>query len=85
MPWDASTALLSIHAATGATVSFAPGAGDGPFYMNDDLDLDASLTATAEPGLGIFANVPAGTYTVTASHPGSTCAPDAWPSADGGG
>lgn len=59
----------------GATATLEPPAGDGPIYFayaGGTIYPDRSLVATSLDGGAIFANVPVGEYTLTATKPGTT-------------
>lgn len=59
---------------SGATIAFAPAAGDGPYYANETFAFDPKLTATSAAGVAAGYNLPPGTYTVQVTAPGLSCA-----------
>ena len=62
--------------ATDASFTITPSAGSGVCYADASLWPDPSLSATCSSGCGVFSNLPAGTYEVQVSHPGSSaCKP----------
>lgn len=56
------------HGVPGATAAGTPAMPDA-IYFNADVMPDNSTTATSEDGGVIWANVPPGVYTISASHP----------------
>jgi Carboxypeptidase regulatory-like domain len=60
------------HGEAAATVSIDPPlpAEHGPVYFNAQVIPELELTETSEDGGVLFVNVPAGSYTLTASKPG---------------
>ncbi|MEZ4451271.1 MAG: tetratricopeptide repeat protein [Nannocystaceae bacterium] len=72
----------------GATLSLAPAAGDGPFYLSELGAFDRSLSATGVNSRGAVAwiGLPPGRYDLSARHPELRCEPalEAWPAATGG-
>ena len=57
---------------TGATLALSPSAGDGPIYFDATVTPPKVLTSTGH-GFIFFMNVPAASYTVTATAAGKTC------------
>ena len=59
----------------GATIALSPGKGFGPYYCSEKTydDLDPALTSTTENCIGVFVNVPPGTYELSASLDGHDC------------
>jgi hypothetical protein len=62
------------HGEAGATVTLEPAipAEHGPVYFNESVIPDRSLTESSEDGGVLYANVPAGTYTMRAQKDGVT-------------
>jgi len=56
------------------TVTPAPGAGTGPYYVSGGFP-DPQATATSADGSALYLNVPVGDYTVTATLAGKVCGP----------
>ncbi|MBW2534611.1 MAG: hypothetical protein JRI55_24170, partial [Deltaproteobacteria bacterium] len=62
----------------GAELAIAPTAGEGPFYLSaeSDLEVDAAATATTGgAGGALFLDVPPGDYAVVMTSMGSECEP----------
>lgn len=60
------------HGEEGATVQIEPTPADvdGPVYFGSDVIPDRDLTETSDDGGVLFANVPPGVYTLSATKPG---------------
>lgn len=83
--WDESTALITTHPGQGVSLVLDAETGEGPFYMNEELDLDPELTETTPVGVGAFANVAPGTYAIAGVSSTADCVADAFRDANGTG
>jgi hypothetical protein len=70
------------HGVPGATASTRPPTPEGPIYFNESVIPDRTKTETSEDGGIIWTGVPAGTYRIVTTAPGTrfasflaTCAP----------
>ena len=71
---DAGTAAPGFDFTTGVSFAITPDTGDGPYYVKPDESwAGASVTATVNGYGAWFMNLPAGTYTVRATHATLTC------------
>lgn len=67
MPFDEFVDFAP-HGVAGSTAQASPSLG-APYYFNDDVIPVPHLTRTSTDGGVLFANVPEGTYQISASHP----------------
>ena len=86
--WDDSAAIVTAQSDPGVMIMLDPQAGVGPFYTDEEFNIDPELTETTNTGVGAYVNVPPGTYLVGATTMGgsySSCEADAWTDVEGVG
>jgi hypothetical protein len=73
---DPSRGMMSFQVLGYAGISYAlePASGDGPFYLGSDLAADPQLRSTSSSGVGVFLNLPPGSFRPSLQRAGSTCA-----------
>jgi hypothetical protein len=74
-----SGAAMNVFAGTKDTqVTLAPASGNGPYFVNDDNQIDLSATSFVG-STALYYNVAPGTYTLTYSNPAYDCEPISFP------
>ena len=72
-------AAMNIFAGTKNTmVTLTPASGNGPYFVNDDNQIDLSATSFVG-STALYYNVDPGTYTLTYSNPAYDCEPISFP------
>ncbi len=71
-PYSVDFGTTKLYYLPGSQATVTPAAKQGPVYVSDSWQPDASLTKADTVGWGVFTAAP-GDYTVTITHPSLTC------------